>query len=1143
MNNNNNKRSAPHVIFLVNSSEPNVDTIQQLILNILLYFLDCIDKRTTWGYRFFHGGSLHGDATATPFISTTANQPFRPISMQAMETFKQDFLKQQQRQVHEEESIDANDDKCHSTATFSSCTFEIIKRTLIQSIAEFHWSDADLASESPRRRHSSRKPTQVDVKNFIYLLTPLPQTVSQWNDFMISSQKVDKDENEGNDVIAKRLRIVHAELRRWLWDDYIENRISLSWIDTLNFISDNEQEAKSIYHGINTVLRPFGGGYTQISKLTADDHSYGNSFASMFHSLNARTIKVVPEDMALPRTDKTLLGYGATPLHHYPAELIFTPQIAPIQIEMYPVNQSNDNDQQVSEKIKQIDVLCAIYRHQINIRSLDTDIPQLFLLVSKHNEKESYSNDFYIFIQQLKNRGAAAVVRYGDRFGVIEPKTTYSVLLRLLVTQFKMFDIEPEQQELLMGRPFDMIGFNALEFLDIPATTVKKEKISTFFKEPSSSGQQHSKEQLKLGSLSSEQTNILQAMKERRRQRKEKLAKTKEKKEYRTPVASQENQEEKAVFQLPTTIETLVQSLQELYYGTLYTQKWMLGEGMKLIYKSINNILSTSNSILPELITVVKSMTILSSEFDSKHRDLIPTLMDASSDLSKIPKEEERTYFVAWKNSVIRLQSREIYELELKARNALKTREGRLQMAILVLLIWLERRAGKRSKSMKTMKSIDHHPVDLDDPDTENQLDIYYTRVTIWENVYDVAKYLYELNSLDIKEHKLDPSDISSSAFCTCMNQCFSRVVPDWTKRLVDQCTEGDLMYNTEASLSQTPSLPDSQTSTQRSTQPSTQPSSSQQQQQQKQKQRQQQQQKRHKKRERAPDRIPSSQPKKARKSDLMDLPFMRREVDLSVRKRPEVTRQAEEATMARIQRSAVNGVPTMKRVGSFIKSAMSPRRSKPEKHEEEEDRVLKVRQPSSPTTPRTRFERDFGFLLSGFGYTPHRHGDGDTTPHRPRRGSLLSIDPNDTSPGRRGKELDLDDDLDLDDEGMARTPRRVRQLMMDTTPSGRYAKMRNTHTPYRRTAPRSNFTEALLATLSTSAPTKPLDDDDDLADFHLSDESEDDGEEGGMDLTKFMNFNTNPLRLDSDEEEEIQNEEEDVDDDEEEDDNPYLYK
>ena len=120
--------------------------------------------------------------------------------------------------------------------------------------------------------------------------------------------------------------------------------------------------------------------------------------------------------------------------------------------------------------------------------------------------------------------------------------------------------------------------------------------------------------------------------------------------------------------------------------------------------------------------------------------------------------------------------------------------------------------------------------------------------------------------------------------------------------------------------------------------------------------------------------------------------------------------------------------------------------------------------------------------------------------------------------------DLDLEGDIDFDDEGTARTPKRVRQLMMDNTPSGRYSKMRNSPTPHRR--PRNNFAEALLDTISASAPADLGGGDDSLGDLCLSGSDDD-----GLDLTKLSSFNTNPLRLDSDEE------------DEEDDDNPYLYK
>ena len=60
----------------------------------------------------------------------------------------------------------------------------------------------------------------------------------------------------------------------------------------------------------------------------------------MFHNLNARTITVVSEDDALPRSDQELLGTMiAEAPSCYPVELIFTPQVPSIQVDMYPTNE------------------------------------------------------------------------------------------------------------------------------------------------------------------------------------------------------------------------------------------------------------------------------------------------------------------------------------------------------------------------------------------------------------------------------------------------------------------------------------------------------------------------------------------------------------------------------------------------------------------------------------------------------------------------------------------------------------------------------------------------------------------------------------------------------------------------------------
>lgn len=120
------------------------------------------------------------------------------------------------------------------------------------------------------------------------------------------------------------------------------------------------------------------------------------------------------------------------------------------------------------------------------------------------------------------------------------------------------------------------------------------------------------------------------------------------------------------------------------------------------------------------------------------------------------------------------------------------------------------------------------------------------------------------------------------------------------------------------------------------------------------------------------------------KRSAMPDLPFMRREVDLSKRKNiPE-----------RIA-SASSAKPSMRRANSFTQPPISsqPRskflpfgalveclfsysiiEARFNASQDQDSVLVKLREPLSPTTPRTRFERDFGFSMSGLGFTPHRH-------------------------------------------------------------------------------------------------------------------------------------------------------------------------
>lgn len=61
----------------------------------------------------------------------------------------------------------------------------------------------------------------------------------------------------------------------------------------------------------------------------------------------------------------------------------------------------------------------------------------------------------------------------------------------------------------------------------------------------------------------------------------------------------------------------------------------------------------------------------------------------------------------------------------------------------------------------------------------------------------------------------------------------------------------------------------------------------------------------------------------------MPEFPFLRRQVDLTVKNKTSKQKTvgpAAAAAIAKVARSAKNGVPTMKRSGSFLKSADSPK-------------------------------------------------------------------------------------------------------------------------------------------------------------------------------------------------------------------------
>ncbi|KAI9318959.1 hypothetical protein BX666DRAFT_1408316 [Dichotomocladium elegans] len=269
---------------------------------------------------------------------------------------------------------------------------------------------------------------------------------------------------------------------------------------------------------------------------------------------------------------------------------------------------------------------------------------------------------------------------------------------------------------------------------------------------------------------------------------------------------------------------------------------------------------------------------------------------------------------------------------------------------------------------------------------------------------------------------RIDPSDLSLSTFFTEMHKHLANIAPDWTQFLVDRSAEEDLpdsqtfgsqftsSQRSSSSFWDPPSPPEGLENSQKvlSQKSSSQSVSG-------------------KPKGAVHEPIPLIRKKSSSRS-IQDLPFMRREVDLTKRKY---------GPDNYICFFSVSICKICVWMSDFLNTEAAHNGS------QEEDRVqIKIRQPLSPTTPRTRYERDYGFSLAGIGLTPHRN-ENLLSPHRT-------------------EEVLVEDDI----EGV-RTPRRVRRLMMETTPTHNRLDATPTH---RR--PRRNLTESLLAA-AAEGPTR----------------------------------------------------------------------
>lgn len=230
------RRSPPHVVFMVDTHMmssadlPHRDQAVRIrlgILRILLYFYTCVDRRMTWGYQFF-------DSENSSSTLRMQNH-FQELSTSTLDAFlialigEIDVSSQRQR------------DKAMNT-TDTETPFTRLKQALVQALSDFQWTEIDFAylASPGRLRRTPRSMRQMkngplEIRNHIYIISSIPQT---YNDIMWYFQSRSESAvqthltREGDKMtIVKLMDNVAMELKKTLWEGFVDHRISLNWVD------------------------------------------------------------------------------------------------------------------------------------------------------------------------------------------------------------------------------------------------------------------------------------------------------------------------------------------------------------------------------------------------------------------------------------------------------------------------------------------------------------------------------------------------------------------------------------------------------------------------------------------------------------------------------------------------------------------------------------------------------------------------------------------------------------------------------------------------------------------------------------------------------------------------------------------------
>ncbi|KAG0003447.1 hypothetical protein BGZ65_001691 [Modicella reniformis] len=273
-------RTPLNVVFIIDTylpqgvdeaqSERAVTFLKRSLVRILLYFQCNMDAKFQWTYQFFNS-RLNQD------IGLISNRILRNLNISTVAACINEY-----RKIIAAETPSAfppggkgSTSTTGTRLTISPCYN--LRRQLVHSLADF---GLDIASyQSPVKANSSFVRSQslqkhfppVSVRNYMYILSPLPRTWTETVTFLEGKPHSQNDRPmlgpRKSDILEVLKGIKDAFFTQGLWDRFLDQRTGLSWIDTsVRIVPDEPSKTQTrvsattmIRSTLELIMKSFGG--------------------------------------------------------------------------------------------------------------------------------------------------------------------------------------------------------------------------------------------------------------------------------------------------------------------------------------------------------------------------------------------------------------------------------------------------------------------------------------------------------------------------------------------------------------------------------------------------------------------------------------------------------------------------------------------------------------------------------------------------------------------------------------------------------------------------------------------------------------------------------------------------------------------